>query len=296
MPESGAEGGLERPIVIVSAGRSGSTVFFDLLAHHPRVAWLSRLCNRFPERQGWNRAVLRALDLRPIAPLVRRAAYPGEVYRFWRHHARGFNMPFRDLRADDLTASQRRHLRSTLAGMTTPHRRRLLLKLTGWPRVGYMDALLPDALFVHVLRDGRAVANSFLQQPWWGGWGGPQNWRFGELTEEARRVWERHDRSFVALAGLQWNLLMDAFEDAARSLPPERWLEIRYEDLCADPVAAYRSATRFADLEWVPSFERAVRRARLSSANDRWREDLTPRQRTTLEAVVGQRLARHGYE
>lgn len=283
------------PVIVVSAGRSGSTIFFDVLAHHPRAAWLSRACDWFPDRPALNRLVLRARDLPWIGSVVHRLAYPRELFGFWRHHARGFNMPCRDLRAGDLTADQRRHLRKVLSDLRTPRRRRLLLKVTGWPRVGYLAALFPEARFIHILRDGRAVANSFLQQPWWGGWGGPWNWRYGELDAESRRLWERHDRSFVALAGIQWNLLMDAFDEARKAVPADRFLDIRYEDLCSRPMETFRNCLEFGALEEDPRFEERVRANRWSSANERWREDLTSSQQATLEAVVRERLERHGY-
>ncbi len=41
---------IHKPIFVVGTGRSGSTVFFDIFTKHPRVAWLSSLADRYPDR------------------------------------------------------------------------------------------------------------------------------------------------------------------------------------------------------------------------------------------------------
>lgn len=285
----------DRPVFIVGIGRSGSTVFFDVLTHHPGVAWLSSLSQRFPDKPELNRWLFRLADLGPLRGLAYRIGRPHEAWRFWRHHASGFVMPFRDLGADDLTAFERDRLRAAFARMTTRRRQRLLVKITGWPRIGYLNALFPEASFIHIVRDGRAVANSFLQMPWWGGWGGTSNWRYGELTAEAQAEWDAHGRSFVALAGIQWKLLMEAFESGRRAIPEERALEIRYEDLCESPKRAFERCVDFCELSWDRGLERAIHEAGFRSANERWRRDLTPRQQGILEAVLGRALERYGY-
>ena len=69
-------------------------------------------------------------------------------------------------------------------------RNRLLIKITGWPRIGYLNEIFSDAKFIHILRDGRAVANSLINVEFWRGWQCPQNWRFGRLTEKQQKEWE----------------------------------------------------------------------------------------------------------
>jgi hypothetical protein len=188
-----------------------------------------------------------------------------------------------------------RRVPAYLAALATRRRTRPLLKVTGWPRVGFLAAVFPDARFIHVLRDGRAVASSFLKVDWWRGWRGPSNWRWGDLSSEHREEWNRHGRSFAALAAIQWKILMDAMEVAKRNLSADRILEIRYEDVCADPVRLFREAADFSGLEWSPAFERAVRDRAFRSENDKWRSDFTPQQQSVVEQVLSPYLARYGY-
>jgi hypothetical protein len=145
------------------------------------------------------------------------------------------------------------------------------------------------------MRDGRPVASSFLQVDWWLGWRGPTSWLWGELAPQDRSDWETHDRSFVALAGIQWRILMDALERAREPLDESNYLNIRYEELCADPVRVFQQATAFCGLDWSPAFERAIRETPLRSENEKWRRDFSPDQQRTLEAVLRTHLQRYGY-
>ncbi len=134
----------------------------------------------------------------------------GGTNEFWDHYYPGFSVPFRDLGADDVLESTRRQLRSALARMRTPKRSHLVIKITGWPRVGFLREIFPEGRFVHVVRDGRAVASSLLKVPWWWGWRDRPNWRWGPLTPELDALWAESGRSFVALAAIQWRILMEA--------------------------------------------------------------------------------------
>lgn len=290
-----AAGAPDRPIFIVGAGRSGSTVFHRLLSRHPDVAWQSPLCDLLPAQPAWNRALL-GLSRWPVAgTFLTRRLRPGERYRFFEHCCRGFAQPCRDLVAADVTPLHRQAIPPALAALATSRRRRVLVKLTGWPRVGFLRELFPTAKFVHVYRDGRAVAASLLAVGFWRGWKGPPEWGFGELGPDARAEWEHHGKSFVALAGIQWKLLMAAMDDALRDIPATQVLQLRYEDLVRDPVAAFRTVARFCALEWTGPFERSIRKHRLRTANAKWRENLTPAQQWILEDVLAPALQRYGY-
>jgi len=285
---------MEPPLFIISSGRAGSTIFHRILCEHPRVAWITALADRFPSRPAWQQAWMKAVDLPGIGPALARV-YPGECYDFWEHLAPGFRRPCRDLRADDVSERTRRRIRAALAAIPTERRPRLSLKITGWPRLAYLAEVFPEAKFIHVVRDGRAVANSFLAVPWWLGWHGPQNWRWGELPPEHEEEWESHDRSFVALAGIQWKLYLEAYEVAAATVGPDRLHEVRYEDLCARPEETFVAALSFAGLPREARFEAAVKRFPLESADEKWRRDLTDAQRAILEAVLAPALGRWGY-
>lgn len=285
----------DRPIFIVGAGRSGSTVFHRVFCAHPGVAWQSPLCDMFPANPGLNRALLQVAPWPLLGKFLTRYLRPGERYKYWEHYCRGFARPCRDLRDADVMPSHRRKIPPALAQLATSSRRRVLIKVTGWPRVGFLRALFPRARFIHVYRDGRAVAASLLAVRFWRGWEGPARWGFGELDPTQQSEWERHGKSFVALAGIQWKLLMAAMDEAARGVPGTDLVHIRYEDFIGDPVDTFKKVVDFCELDWSARFENSIKRQQLKTANEKWRSSLTEAQQTILEEVLAESLQRYGY-
>jgi hypothetical protein len=195
----------------------------------------------------------------------------------------------------DVTHKKKKDVRRVMAQMLTARRNRLLIKITGWPRIGFLKEIFPDAKFIHILRDGRAVANSYINVPFWWGWRGPENWRWGPLTPAQQETWEAFDRSFLALAGIQWNIFMQALEEAKEFVDEDAMFELRYETLCQDPVASFRAVTAFCGLPWSQRFEQIIERHPIENRNDKWRQELTDHQQRVIHAVLRKSLERYGY-
>jgi omega-hydroxy-beta-dihydromenaquinone-9 sulfotransferase len=285
-----------KPIIIVGTGRCGSTVFHRLLANHPQVMWLSGLSLLYPNRPSWNRRAVTAMDNPVLRRLLGNRIRPGENYRFWDAYAYGFSEPCRDLVRADVSARVKSQLRSAFQAMLTPTRNRLLLKITGWPRLGFLNEIFEDAKFIHMLRDGRAVASSLLHVGFWRGWYGPQGWRAGSLSAEDQATWEAYDRSFAALAALEWKIQMRAMDAARRMVDPKLFLEIKYETFCDQPIDTFRRVLEFAELPPSAQFDRQVKAASIKSTSNRWRDDLAPGQQAILSELLREDLVRYGYD
>ena len=275
------------PIFIVGTGRCGTTVFHKMMAEHPSLAFLTGQLNERPSKPEINRVVLEWLDGPPGDRSIHRGrVVPSEAWAFWEHYVPGFSRVFRDLRADDVSVRAKAALHGALQRALTGTRTRLLVKLTGWTRIGFIKEVFPDARVIHLIRDPRAVAASLLNTPWWNGWRGPERWRWGPLNPQEARVWRGSGRSFLVLAAVQWMKIMGAYRESLRVLPArmrDDVLEIRYERLCESKEDVIHDVLCFAGLERLEEHDRALRLYDMENRNQKWMSDLTTRQHQQLE-------------
>ncbi len=286
---------IDRPIFITGLGRSGTTLIHTMLSTHPQVTWLSLLCGKFPGRPYLNRWLMSGIDAPILNIYLKRRFRPLENYAFWDFYFAGFSHPSRDLVASDVSVRASRSLRKVASELLTLKRNRLLIKITGLPRISFLHAIFPDAKFVHVTRDGRAVANSRLNASFWKGWQGLNIWG-GQMPEHYRQEWEQHRRSFVALAGIEWKTHMDQLEAVKREFQNIDICQVRYECFCANPIGELKRIADHCELAWDPKFETATRAFYVKNENGKWKTDLTDEQRAILEEVLGPYLVKYGYE
>lgn len=154
-----------------------------------------------------------------------------------------------------------------------------------------LDELLPDAQYVHLIRDGRDAAVSFLQMP------------EGTFT----RSWA-HPRTPAGFACLWRKEVADA-RGLGRRLGASRYHEVRYEELVASPEETVRAICAFAAIPFEPAmldYAGAVdvsakpHQQRLLTPPTRgvrrWREDMSADDVTAFESVAGDLLSELGYD
>ncbi len=204
----------DKPVFIVSAPRSGSTLLRLILNAHPRLAvpppdWLFDLVYPYLYSYG---------DLRQPAHLLALAedmlATP--TVGKW---------PIKPAAADLVAAA----VEPTFAGLYAALHREYA-KTEGKSRWGektprnsfWMDeihALYPAAQFIHIVRDGRDQAIDISDSLLW-----------PYAVYSGAYLWQRYVLSV---------------RDFARELPAGAFLEIRYEDLCAAPEPTIRKLCGF---------------------------------------------------
>jgi len=300
-------------LFIIGTGRCGSTLVQELIARHPDVGFISNVDTTLASFNPKGKANHLLYGSLPSALGRRDRAYlknlrftlgerlhfgPSEAYRIIsRQIAPTISEPFRDLTEDDATPWLANRFRTFFTERAEAQDVPVFMhKFTGWPRARFIDEVMQNARFLHVVRDGRAVASSIIQRPWWKGYLGVPGWGFGELSDELREVWERHDRSLVVLAGLEWRILMDAFDASAARIGDDRWLELRYEDIVADPRPHWERILGLVGLDWDRGFEEAFQRYPVAtSRRQAFRKDLSERQVAQLEDAIGGHLEARGY-
>ena len=268
---------------IIGSGRSGTTLLRAMLDTHPEMAIpfesyftgeLATVRDRFEKAGGFDSEALMA-DLFNY-DRFQRWDVPEERVR-------------ERLRAD-APADYPAAMRSVYG---------LYAELQGKSRYGdktpryveYVDILaeaFPEARFVHIIRDGRNVACSYLDAEW-----GP-----GSLED----------------AAYKWMYRVEAGRKSGRALGPGRYMEIHYEALVDDPEDEVTRVCEFIDLDFRPEmmryFERAEsirkgaryphRHQHLSKPPTKnlrdWRTQLSESDVATFEGIAGGLLADLGYE
>ncbi|CAN5818010.1 hypothetical protein BH23ACT12_BH23ACT12_18350 [soil metagenome] len=284
---------------VTGTGRCGSSLVQEVLARHPNVGFLSNLDDLMPVRGMSRRNNSLYRHIPASLTLKGRLRYaPSEGYRALEREVSPLVVaPCRDLTAADVTPWLDMRFRTFFGERAALQGKPVFLhKFTGWPRIGFIQRIFPDARFIHIVRDGRAVANSFLQSSWWQGFAGPDAWGWGPLPAPYAEEWEASGRSFVLLAGLHWKTLEDAAQQAASEVAPERWIQVRYEDFVEDPQGKLSEMLTFLGLSWDPIFEAQVDKQIFRQGRTRaYADDLTPAQVALLDSSLGEHLRRLGY-
>jgi hypothetical protein len=154
-----------------------------------------------------------------------------------------------------------------------------------------IERLFPDAQFVHLIRDGRDAALSFLEMP------------EGTYT----RTWAHPDDA--AQFACLWRKEVRAARALGRRVAPDRYHEVRYEDFVAAPDEAVRSICAFAGIPFgaemldyhteVDVSEKPHQQRLLlppTTGVRSWRTDLDPSAVREFEAAAGDVLSDFGYE
>jgi hypothetical protein len=300
-------------VVCFGTGRCGSTPIVEVVSRHRGVGFVSNLDDKLSLlnlKGTWNNKLHRLSpprdpklrpfqDRRTLVELGRFRIAPAEAWKILdRQVAPIMSMPFRDLGAEDATPWLQGRFRSFFERRMAAQRSDVFIQhLTGWPRAGFIRAAFPETRFVHVVRDGRAVANSWLQMGWWRGYQGPEAWHLGPLPPDAAAAWEESGRSFVVLAGLGWKMLIEAFERARAEVPDGQWLQVRYEDVVAEPRRHIKAIADFIGLEWTDEFEREFAAYPFEGSRVQgFRRDLDAASLAQLERSIGSTLRAYGYE
>ena len=245
---------LERPLLLFGCPRSGTTHAANLLALHPELANVS-------EAQ-------RLWDPRFLDPEA--------------DH---------DISPDKATESEVRRIHDGFAFELWRSRRRRLLNKNPRTavRLPFVHRVFPDAVWIHLVRDGRDVVASLIEAERKDAFrsGAP----LGHFCKPAG--WRDHWREEpAARAAWQWRALVDGVETEVRGGFPEPLL-LRYEDL-ARPREAIGALWRSAGLAVTPSALGLLPHkadVRVGS----WQRRLSAVEIDQVNAVAGPALVRLGY-
>ena len=286
---------------IVGTGRCGSTLLHEIISKHKDASFFSN----FEEKHGrfgflgrWGNFLYRNNHFSITREGKNRFA-PTEGYKLIsRKVSPIYVRPCRDLFETDVSPWMKQRFYEFFMKSYKKYGKPILIhKYTGWSRIGFFSSIFPQAKFIHVVRDGRAVGNSWLQMKWWGGYEGPENWLWGELTAADREEWLKSGKSYATLAGLSWRILMDSYDNSSSMLDKDRYMVLRYEDFINEPVEQMKKILRFTGLEWSADFEKQFRKFIIRKSREKsFETDLNSKQLKELEKCLTDKLSQYGYK
>ena len=139
----------------------------------------------------------------------------------------------------------------------------------------FLTELFPDIKIIHIIRDGRDVALSFLQRRW-----GPKD---------------------PYIAATYWKKRVER-GSAGKQLFDDICLEIKYEDLLQSPQKTFQNIVHFLnynELDYnqiVNKFSENIIPTIKANNTDKWKTGMNDRDICAFEIVAGDMLHKYGYE
>jgi hypothetical protein len=223
---------IERPVFLIAAPRSGSTLLFETLAVTPQLFTLG----------GEGHALIEGLQkLRPGAAhvdsnrLTAQHASPDVIQHVVNEVLRDAHGPSGERpREGDIIRFLEKTPKNAL-------------------RIPFLSRVFPDALYVFLWRDPRESLSSIMEAWRSGRWktynglpGFEGPWSL--LLPPGWHAFSR--RPLEEIAAFQWEAANRIALDDLMVLPRERWTAVSYESLYRDPLQVVRHLCEFADIEF----------------------------------------------
>ncbi len=234
----------DRPVFIVAAPRSGSTLLFETLAVN-RQLWTvgdetHRHFESIPALRPGGRDPSNRLTAAQATTEVREALLDAFV-------------------ADLIDAEGKRF--SDLAVLSRPAQIRFLEKTPkNALRIPFILEVFPDAQFIFLYRDACQNMSSLLETWRSGRWvtyprlpNWPQDKPWSHLLIPGWR--QLKGSSLAEIVAQQWLVTNQTIIDDLRELPQERWCSIEYDTLLADTAGQLRRLCQFADVVFGPRLQ-----------------------------------------
>jgi sulfotransferase family protein len=272
----------DAPVFLIGAPRSGTTLLYKALCLHPGVSYISNwhrrvpgldaiaALNRVPRRisslqaYGWfehgdayvygrHRGLLRRIVPAPVEgePIFVRAGVPADA---------GLEpAPGEDAVIARLRASFDR-VRRYGGGNHVVSKR-----IANNRRIPLLARAFPEARFVNLVRDGRAVAYSLAGVDWWES---DVVWWCGRTPTE----WAAAGADPWELCAQHWVEEVSAVDRGLESVPASHVLSIRYEQLIDDPAAMLLHVAGFAGLGDVDGWRERAAKLCEREVSETWRK------------------------
>ena len=299
-----------RPIFFIGVPRSGTTIIYEQFSQHESLGWISNYQNRIPKflsvslfNRLFDNSFIHKIGRRPDSSKTNNLilTYPKatEPYIFWDlYTGKNFSMNFLlDQSAEEDVKKRIRKKHISILQKTGKNR--FCTKFTGPSRIQYIQSIFPDAIFIHIVRDGRAVVRSLLNVDFWKDGGGlEKKWWLNGKDDKLFQAFPEWKNKAHILAALQWrNIIEKTKEESSSHLSKDQYLEIKYEDFIVDPKNIIQRIFSFCDLDINSRvLQDVLAKQNISDKNKKYLEFFSPTELEELNEVLSPTLQMLSYE
>ena len=164
-------------------------------------------------------------------------------------------------------------------------------------RIRYLNKIFPNAIFINIVRDGRAVVASMIRRA------KKQNGNYFGIPLKHGNQWkfdllERHAR--------QWVNVLEEINQAKNYLGKEQFFELKYEDFVLDPKTWLKKIFYFCNLQQQNVFQNPIKRVlgkrkieiiteKLPARNELWKQEFNEEEIKKLSKLMKSTLEKFEY-
>lgn len=302
---------MEPPIFLLGSPRSGTTITLQLLAAHEELGWISQhqhvrpemtavsILNRLYDLPGLGNSLYTEVtqDQRFLPEGIRYyLPEPVEPWGFWENFLKHFTLdrggaePPRRRTAEDVSEHEVERIQEAAqAILRAQGKDRFLSKYTDFSRIPYLKEAFPRAVFVHVVRDGRAAAASYHKKIMEGGFVGAwekRSWWMKAWPEEWQEVWRNEYGDALTFSAFQWGMFVRGIREDAAQLEKKEYLELPYREMTEETQRSLGGILGKVGLGRSRKMEAFIERVNLENRNYKWKDRYSREEKERLTRCI----------
>lgn len=295
-----------KPIFIIGAPRSGTTLLYDIMATHKDLAWFSQ----HDIRNNLADEFIEFLNLRRRIFKIRNWPYAKDGFES--RFRTNFDTPFEAsylwnrwitniwATSSDVSDISMKYIQQTVINLlNAKNKKRFLTKDPIFSvRIDLLNKIFPDALFIYIIRDGRAVVASMIH---WLRKNNDLDGYFGVPLKNNNQF----ELNLVERHAKQWIELNEEIHREIDLIGHKRFFEVKYENLIDSPQIVASNIFKFCELENYNVLQNELKRveddnlevisSNLDNRNLLWQNRLNSEEISKLDDYMRKSLERFEY-
>lgn len=249
-----------KPIFILAPARSGTTIFYNLFTRHKDTAYPEHFLDKY-----W----LTSWKIRLIPLMVKQQIWrykkrplPHEG-KFWRK----FYPYSTQLNESNLNYTEKNYIYSVIKAELKAFRAKRFVDRSHdfMLQIKFLNALFPDAYYIIINRDPKAVVNSIFTMM-------KSDWNPKKEENTYGKVVEKFCKNVLLLQGCinYYNYYIDTMKKDL-SIIRNRIIQVSYENFVKDPRDQLKKIFEFTEISWYNDLKNEIPKVLELKNNEKWK-------------------------